>query len=111
MLAKRQAQALIAGMLIAAPAAAGVVGTLECRRDLAMADRLVHGVRLREPQIRPDDLSRACRLVRQNLEEMVKARGPMDRCMTGHDRGENVAQMDASIGDIRYVLAQKCRGR
>jgi hypothetical protein len=111
MLAKRQAQALIAGMLIAAPAAAGVVDTLECRRDLAMADRLVHGVRLREPQTRPDDLSRACRLVRQNLEEMVKARGPMDRCMTGHDRGENVAQMDASIGDIRYVLAQKCRGR
>jgi hypothetical protein len=31
--------------------------------------------------------------------------------MTGPDRGENVAQIDASIGDIRYVLAQHCVGR
>ena len=27
------------------------------------------------------------------------------------DQGENVAQMDASIGDIRYVLARHCQGR
>src|SRR5205809_7973703 len=109
--AKKSASALFALLLIAAPAAAGVVDTPECRREMAMADRLVHGIRLREPQIKPDDLARVCRLVRQNLEDMVKARGPMDRCMTRHDRGENVAQMDASIEDIRYVLAQKCRGR
>jgi hypothetical protein len=111
MLAKKPAPTLLLALLIAAPAVAGVVDTPECRRDLAVADRLVHGIRLREPQIKPDDLTRACRLVRQNLEDMVKARGPMDRCITGHDRGENVAQMDASIEDIRYVLAQKCRGR
>jgi hypothetical protein len=39
---------------------------------------------------------------------MVKAREPMDRCITGHDHGENLAQMDESIGDIRAVLASKC---
>jgi hypothetical protein len=33
----------------------------------------------------------------------------MDRCITGHDHGENLAQMDDSIGDIRAVLADKCR--
>jgi hypothetical protein len=49
--------------------------------------------------------------VRQNLEDMLIARNAMARCMTGHDRGENVAQLDASMEDIRYVLAQKCAGR
>jgi hypothetical protein len=29
--------------------------------------------------------------------------------MTGHDRGENVGQMDVSMEDIRAVLAAKCR--
>jgi hypothetical protein len=58
-----------------------------------------------------DDIPGACRLLRQNLDDMVRARGPMDRCVTGHDRGENVAQIDASIGDIRDVLARNCRGR
>jgi hypothetical protein len=31
--------------------------------------------------------------------------------MTGHEQGENVGQMDASIGDIRFVLAKHCAGR
>ena len=112
MSAKIAASALLASMvLMSARAVAGIVNTPECRRDLATADRLIHDIRLREPQIRPDDLARACRLVRQNLEEMLIARNAMARCMTGHDRGENVAQLDASMEDIRYVLAQKCAGR
>ena len=106
-----QFAALLAALPVPLPAAAAVVGTPECRRDLAMADRLVHGIRLREQQMRRDDILGACRLLRQNLDDMVKARGPMARCMTGHDRGENVAQIDASIGDIRDVLAQRCRSR
>jgi hypothetical protein len=98
-------------LAIASPATAAVVDTPECRRDLAMADQLIHGIRLREGQMKRDDIPGACRLLRQNLDDMVRARGPMDRCVTGHDRGENVAQIDASIGDIRDVLARNCRGR
>jgi hypothetical protein len=98
-------------LVVALPAAAGVVDSYECRRDLAMADQLVHGVRLRENSVQKGDFVGLCRLLRRNLADMVKAREPMARCMTGHDRGENVAQMDASIGDIRYVLAQHCVGR
>ena len=98
-------------LAVALPAGAGVVDSYECRRDLAMADQLVHGVRLRENSVQKGDFVGLCRLLRRNLDDMVEARGPMDRCMTGHDRGEIVAQMDASIGDIRYVLAQHCQGR
>ena len=36
-----------------------------------------------------------CRLLRRDLDDMVKAREPMARCVTGRDRGESVAQMDA----------------
>jgi hypothetical protein len=102
---------ILAAMLGATPAVAGIVDTYECRRDLAMADQLVHGVRLRENSVKAGDFVGLCRLLRRNLDDMVKARGPMARCMTGHDQGENVAQMDASIGDIRYVLARHCQGR
>ena len=98
-------------MLLAAPAWAGVVDTPECRRDLALADRLVHGVRLRENSVQKGDFVGLCRLLRRNLQDMTRAREPMARCMTGHDLGENVGQMDASIGDIRYVLANHCVGR
>ena len=103
--------ALAVALLGPASAGAGIVDTYECRRDLAMADQLVHGVRLRENSVKAGDFVGLCRLLRRNLDDMVKARGPMARCMTGHDQGENVAQMDASIGDIRYVLARHCQGR
>lgn len=102
---------LLLALVSAAPSAAGIVDTYECRRDLVMADRLVHGVRLRENSVQQGDFVGLCRLLRQNLQDMVRAREPMARCMTGHDQGENVAQMDASIGDIRYVLARNCQGR
>jgi hypothetical protein len=48
-------------------------------------------------------------VLRQNLQDMVEAREPMNRCLIGHAHGENVGQMDASIEDIRYILANRCR--
>jgi hypothetical protein len=79
--------ALAVALLGPASAGAGVVDTYECRRDLAMADQLVHGVRLRENSVKAGDFVGLRRLLRRNLEDMVKARGPMARCMTGHDQG------------------------
>ena len=51
------------------------------------------------------------RLLRQNLRDMSEAREPMARCMTGHEHGENVGQMDALIGDISFILSTRCVGR
>ena len=97
--------------IVAPPALAGIVDTLDCRRDLAMANDLIHAVRLRENSVQRGDYAGLCRLLRQNLRDMTQARDPMARCMTGHDRGENVAQMDASIEDIRFVIGKHCTGR
>lgn len=87
----------------------GIVETPTCRRDLAEADALLHGIRLRERSVSPGDWAGLCRLLRRNLQDMSRARGLMEPCLTGHDRGENIAQIDASIGDIRSVLDTRCR--
>jgi hypothetical protein len=100
---------LLTPILMTSPAIASMVDTPACERDLARADELVHGIRLRENSVQQGDIPGLCRLLRQNLKDMSKARELMNRCMTGHERGENVGQMDASIGDIRYVLDNKCR--
>jgi hypothetical protein len=95
-------------LLITSPTVADTVRTPDCQRDLAVANALIDKIAARENQFVKGDLTRNCALLRQNLVDMVKAREPMDRCITGHDHGENIGQMDASIGDIRAVLAEKC---
>jgi hypothetical protein len=91
------------------PALADMVKTPECQRDLAAANVLIEAVAVREKQFVAGDLAKNCRLLRQNLADMIQAREPMDRCVTGHDHGEDLGQMDASIGDIRALLADKCQ--
>lgn len=96
-------------MLIAGAGAADALDTPECRRDLAVANGLINAIAAREKRFVPGDLTTNCRLLQQNLVDMVKAREPMDRCLTDHEHGESVAQMDDSIGDIRALLAEKCQ--
>ncbi|HWD57011.1 MAG TPA: hypothetical protein VG308_01940 [Stellaceae bacterium] len=98
----------LATLLTSAAAEADTVKTPDCQRDLAMANRLVTAIAAREKQFVKGDLARNCALLRQNLVDLVKAREPMDRCITGHDHGENLGQIDASIEDVRAVLAEKC---
>lgn len=85
----------------------------DCAADMATADKLISGVRDREESLgryaKNNDMPNACKLLRQNAHDMGIARDTMDRCMTGHDRGENVAQLDASLGDIHDVIAARCR--
>lgn len=101
----------LAAMAVATPGGAGVVDSADCRRDLATAGQLIQGVDQRENSVRPGDYAGLCRLLRRNLKDMSRAREPMARCLTGHELGENVGQMDASIGDIRDILGKHCAGR
>jgi hypothetical protein len=59
--------------------------------------------------VQQGDWQGLCRLLERNLHDMSKARQLMNPCLTGHDHGENIGQMDASIGDIKYVLDTTCR--
>jgi len=105
------AAVLLAVVAIALPAVADVVDSPQCRRDMAIASRLIEAVAGRENSVRPGDLVGLCRVLRQNLRDMSQAREPVNRCLTGHSHGENVGQMDASIEDIRDILARRCGGR
>jgi hypothetical protein len=101
--------ALLLGVLLTAGAAwADTLKTPECQRDLAAANALIDAIAARESQFVKDDLAKNCALLRQNLADLLNARGPMDRCITGHDHGENLGQIDDSIEDVRAVLADKC---
>ena len=102
------AAAAFAVLLTAGTAWADTVRTPDCQSDLAAANALISGIAAREKQFVKGDLAKNCALLRQNLVDVVKAREPMDRCLTGHDHDENVGQLDDSIGDIRTVLADKC---
>jgi hypothetical protein len=101
--------AVFALSFAATPAVAGFVDTPDCRAALADANHLVRAVQARQAMFAPNDPLQNCRLLRANLDDMIGARDPMNRCLTGHDQSENVGQMDASIEDIRAVLIANCR--
>jgi hypothetical protein len=100
--------ALLTFIVLASPGIAGSVSTPACNRDLAEADQLIHAIRLRENSVKEGDWPGLCRLLRQNDKDMSRARDLMNPCLTGHDHGENIGQIDASLGDIRYVLRTRC---
>ena len=101
--------ALLALLIAVEPAAADAVQTPQCQRDLATAIQLINAIQAREKRFVPGDMAKNCQLLQQNLVDMVKAREPMDRCVTGHEHGETIGQLDASLADIRAVLAGNCQ--
>ena len=103
------AASVFSALAAAGPASADAVQSPECQRDLATAVQLIGAIQAREKRFVRGALAKNCELLRQNLVDMVKAREPMDRCLTGHEHGETIGQLDASLGDIRTVLAGNCR--
>ena len=99
----------LATLLLPPAAEADEVKTPECQRQLAASVQLINAIQAREKRFVRGDMARNCALLQQNLVDMVKAREPMDRCLTGHEKGETTGQLDASIGDIRAILAGNCR--
>jgi hypothetical protein len=102
------AVASFAAILVASQARAEMIDTPACRRDLAAANRLIEAIQARDKDFVTGDLATNCRLLRQNLIDMVKAREPMNRCLSGHEHGETVAQMGDSIADIRSAITRNC---
>jgi hypothetical protein len=103
------AAAALALLLPADPAAADEVQTPQCQHDLAASVQLINAIQAREKRFVRGDMATNCQLLQQNLADMVKAREPLDRCLAGHQHGETVGQLDASIDDIRAALAGNCQ--
>ena len=100
---------LLAVLATAVPALAQGPGSAQCQADLGRAWRLVENVAARDRRGPIADTARLCATLRLNRREMAEAAGLMNRCMTGHARGENVGQIVASLGDVDAVIARRCR--
>ena len=55
------------------------------------------------------DPAENCRLLRDNLDDLTAARGPLDRCLTGDEHTRSLGQIDAAIAQIRAQLVGNCR--
>lgn len=91
------------------PALAETSNTPQCLAALDDADRLMRGVEVRQMQFTAYDPTQNCRLLRDNLNDVISARGRFDHCLTGDERARNVEQLDAMIERIRAQLIGNCR--
>jgi len=107
--ARRCARLVIALALVARPILAETLNTPECGSALNDASRLVRGVRERQMHFSRYDPAENCRLLRENLDDLVAARGPLDRCPTGEEHTKDLGQIDAAIEQIRAQLVGNCR--
>lgn len=89
----------------------GAQGGADCPRDLAESTRLIRAIqaRDRDPGVARGDTIGMCRVVRQNQADMTQARALKAPCLSGRDRRETLAMIDANLADIREVLARHCQ--
>lgn len=89
-------------------AEAGTVDSPQCRSDLPRAARLIEAVAARDRAGPIRERARLCTTLKQNRTDMAVAAEILNRCLTGHERGENVAQLRASVEDVDAVIARGC---
>ena len=105
----RLAIALLALIFAVNPALAGGLDTASCRADLTRASTLIDAVARRDRAGPASDTKRLCAVLHANRHDMAEAARLMDGCLTGHDKGENVGQLQASVKDVDVILGRKCR--
>jgi hypothetical protein len=54
-------------------------------------------------------LPEQCRVWREHVGFLQKARGVFATCLTGARREQNIRQMDESLAEYRMLLADRCR--
>jgi hypothetical protein len=81
----------------------------QCRSAPDDSNRLMRGVQERQTQYNRFDPAENCRLLRNNLDDLTAARGPLDRCLTGDEHTGSLGQIDAAIAQIRAQLIGNCR--
>jgi hypothetical protein len=82
-----------------------------CRTDLAAVEDSFDETLARLEKAGRADQAEKCAAVAHHLDVMSKARTVYVRCLPpGHDREENIAQINATIADFRDIQANlKCR--
>lgn len=82
-----------------------------CQADLSAVDDSFDETLARLDKAGKGDQAEKCAAVAHHLDVMTRGRDVFLRCLPpGHDRNENVAQLNASIADFREIQANlKCK--
>jgi hypothetical protein len=85
--------------------------TAACRMELAQVDDSFDETQARLNKAANADQAEKCAAVAHHIDVMSKAVDVYTRCLpAGHDKSENLAQLNASIADFRDIQASlKCK--
>jgi hypothetical protein len=100
--------ALPAGPALA-QARAGAPAT--CERDLFQNEGGMRRELTRLQASGTADQATQCRIWREHVGFLQRARSVFATCQTGRQREQNVGQMDQSLAEYRVLLADRCKGR
>ncbi|HMN72233.1 MAG TPA: hypothetical protein PKA55_10240 [Rhodoblastus sp.] len=95
-------------LILSSVAGAAASDDPRCAADLRRAGDLVSAVADRD-RGGPYGPQALCDILRTNLRDMRETTDIMRRCMTGRALSENAGQMEASMEDVRTVIAKRCR--
>lgn len=79
-----------------------------CSRDLFQNEAGMQREQTRLRAVGNAPLPEQCRVWREHVGFLQKARGVFATCMTGARREDNVRNMDESLGEYRVLLRERC---
>jgi hypothetical protein len=75
-----------------------------CSADLTAVDASFVETQARLDKVTKEDKVEMCAAIKHHIEVMAHGIAVFNRCLPdGHDKGENVAQLAASIDDFLYI--------
>lgn len=95
---------VLSALAVSAADAAEFAPPPTCDADLAAVDASFVETQARLNKVTSADKVEMCAAIRHHIEVMANGIAVFDRCMPdGHDKGENIAQLGASIDDFLYI--------
>ncbi len=103
--------AFVAAVLALAPtarAAEPAPSVAACPADLAAVDASFAETQARLTKAAVADQTEKCAAIRHHIEVMANGINVFQRCLPeGHDKGENIAQLGASVADFLDISDQQ----
>lgn len=95
---------------LALPGAASARG---CDEMMADAHQRIADIKARDPKIdelfKKKDMAGVCKILRTNVSDMTSARDSMQACLSGFERNENVANLNANLADLSDAITTHCK--
>lgn len=107
-LARPATLALVLALFAVDPARAG--GDTTCARDLLVANSMQRQA-VDQLESAGEDEATRCRIWRRHVETMRRIAGVFGRCMSGPERKERIAQVQASEAEFGALTRSRCQAR